>query len=67
MLFRVNYQLYLIKMMQGISLFLSIHGADTVNSHFLNAGTPVIELQSTTLISPLYRRCPVATILCASL
>jgi len=45
-----------INIMQETTIFLSVHGANMANSLFLNAGTPVIELQSSTLINPLYWR-----------
>jgi len=45
-----------IKIMQEATIFLSVHGANMANLLFLNAGTPVIELQSNTLINPLYWR-----------
>lgn len=45
-----------IKIMQETTILLSVHGANMANSLFLKAGTPVIELQSSTLINPLYWR-----------
>lgn len=45
-----------IRIMQETTAFLSVHGANMVNCIFLNSGTPVIELQSITLMNPPYWR-----------